>query len=45
MRELGICERALVSKLGDGPAILCSFAGGRMAVGRALGAAVIVEAV
>lgn len=45
MRELGICERSLVSKLGDGPAILCAFAGGRMAVGRALGAEVIVEAV
>ena len=45
MRELGICEHALVSKLGDGPAILCAFSGGRMAVGRALGAEVIVEAV
>jgi hypothetical protein len=45
MRELGICERSLVSKLGDGPAILCSFEGVRMAVGRTLGAQVIVEAV
>jgi ferrous iron transport protein A len=45
MRELGICERSLVSKLGDGPAILCSFEGVRIAVGRALGAQVLVEAV
>ena len=45
LRDLGLCERALVSKLGDGPAILCSFGGGRMAVGRVLGAQVLVEAV
>jgi hypothetical protein len=44
LRELGLCERALVSKLGDGAAILCSFGGGRLAVGRALGAQVLVEA-
>ncbi len=45
LRELGLCERSLVSKLADGAAILCSFAGGRMAVGRALGAQVLVETV
>ena len=45
LRELGLCERSLVSKLGDGAAILCSFGGGRMAVGRVLGAQVLVEAV
>ena len=45
LRELGLCERSLVSKLGDGAAILCSFSGVRMAVGRALGAQVLVEAI
>jgi ferrous iron transport protein A len=45
LRELGLCERSLVSKLGDGAAILCSFSGMRMAVGRALGAQVLVEAI
>jgi len=45
LRELGLCERSLVSKLGDGSAILCAFGGGRMAVGRVLGAQVLVEAV
>ena len=44
LRELGLCERSLVSKLGDGAAILCAFGGGRLAVGRALGAQVLVEA-
>jgi ferrous iron transport protein A len=44
LRELGLCERSVVSKLGDGPAILCALGGGRMAVGRALGAQVLVEA-
>ena len=45
LRELGLCERSLVSKLGDGAAILCSFSGVRMAVGRTLGAQVLVEAI
>jgi ferrous iron transport protein A len=45
LRELGLCEHSLVSKLGDGAAILCSFSGVRMAVGRALGAQVLVEAI
>ena len=43
LRELGFCERSEVCKLTDGSAILCRLSGSRMAVGRELGALVLVE--
>ncbi len=45
LRELGFCERSEVSKLTDGPAILCSVYGVRLALGRELSARVLVEPV
>lgn len=45
LRELGFCERSEVSKLSDGPAILCSLYGVRLALGRELGSQVLVEPV
>jgi Fe2+ transport system protein FeoA len=45
LREMGFCESSEVRKLADGSAILCSLYGVRLAVGRALGAQVLVEPV
>lgn len=43
LRELGLCEHTEVRKLSDGAAILCSVYGVRLALGRDLGARVLVE--
>lgn len=45
LREMGFCESTEVRKLSDGSAILCSLYGVRMALGRKLGAQVLVEPV
>ncbi|RFC42330.1 MAG: Fe2+ transport system protein FeoA [Verrucomicrobia bacterium] len=45
LREMGFCELSEVRKLTDGSAILCSLYGVRLALGRELGARVLVETV
>ncbi len=45
LRELGFCERALLCKVAEGGAMICSLAGMRVAIGRELGAHVRVERV
>ncbi len=45
LRELGFCELSEIKKISDGPAILCSVYGVRLALGRELGARVLVEPV
>jgi len=45
LRELGFSEHSEVCKLSDGSAILCKLAGARLALGRELGALVLVEQV
>jgi Fe2+ transport system protein FeoA len=45
LREMGFCESSEVRKLADGSAILCSLYGVRLALGRELGARVLVEPV
>ena len=43
LRELGLCEAAEVTKLSDGSALLCVVCGVRLALGRDLGAGILVE--
>ncbi len=45
LKELGICETAEIQKLVDGSALICSIQGTRLAIGRELGAAILVEEV
>lgn len=45
LREMGFCESSEICKVMDGSAIICSVYGMRLAIGRALGAAVLVEPV
>lgn len=45
LRELGFCERAEVTKLADGSALLCVVCGVRLAIGRDLGASILVQKV
>lgn len=43
LKELGFCESAEVRKVMDGTALICQLRGVRLAIGRNLGADVIVE--
>ena len=43
LRELGFCEAAEVCKVTDGSALICQVRGVRLAIGRNLGAEVMVE--
>ncbi|MEI6871066.1 MAG: FeoA family protein [Verrucomicrobiota bacterium] len=43
LRELGFCEYSEVCKLTDGSALLCRLSGSRLALGRELGARILVE--
>lgn len=43
LREMGFCESAEVCKVVDGTALICVLQGVRMAIGRNLGADVLVE--
>ena len=43
LREMGFCEQSEVRKISDGSAILCSVYGVKLALGRELGARVLVE--
>jgi ferrous iron transport protein A len=45
LREMGLCESSEICKVMDGSAIICSVYGMRLAIGRALGEAVLVEPV
>jgi Fe2+ transport system protein FeoA len=45
LREMGFCESSEICKVVDGSAIICSVHGMRLAIGRALGEAVLVEPV
>ncbi len=45
LREMGFCESSEICKVVDGSAIICSVYGMRLAIGRALGEAVLVEPV
>ncbi len=45
LKELGFCEKALLCKVADGGAMICTLAGMRVAIGRELGAHVRVERV
>jgi ferrous iron transport protein A len=43
LKELGFCESAVVSKVTSGSALICQVCGVRLAIGRDLGADVMVE--
>jgi Fe2+ transport system protein FeoA len=45
LQEMGFREKSELFKLSEGPAILCTLAGVRLALGSALGSAILVEAV
>ena len=43
LKEMGFCESAEVCKVVDGSALICQLSGTRLAIGRNLGADVLVE--
>jgi ferrous iron transport protein A len=43
LKELGFCESAVVCKVTNGSALICQVCGVRLAIGRDLGADVLVE--
>ena len=43
LRELGFCESTEVRKVSDGSALICHLLGTRIAIGRDLGAHILVE--
>ena len=43
LRELGLCEASILSKVTEGAAIICSLYGTRLAIGRKLGECILVE--
>lgn len=45
LKELGFCESAEICKVMDGSALICQLRGVRLAIGRSLGADVLVEPV
>jgi Fe2+ transport system protein FeoA len=45
LREMGFREKCELLKLSDGSCILCTLAGVRLAIARALGSAILVEPV
>jgi ferrous iron transport protein A len=45
LREMGFRESCELLKLSDGCAILCTLAGARLAIARALGEEILVEAI
>jgi len=45
LKELGFCESAEICKVVDGSALICQMRGVRLAIGRSLGADVMVEPV
>ena len=45
LQELGLHERVEIQKIVDGSALICAFRGARLAIGRNLGADVLVEGV
>jgi Fe2+ transport system protein FeoA len=45
LRELGFCEMSEVCKVSDNGALICNLLGCRVAIGRDLGAQIVVERV
>lgn len=45
LREMGFREKCELLKLSDGSCILCTLSGARLAIARALGSAILVEAI